>query len=274
MSSLKPPPTDIDPEAEADYVEEEDEDEDDFVPGEEEEDDDDDAEIVPLLQGVLSVDSDKILHYRGSSFHLSSTKSLEWDLLNGNEKPPSDPTTVEMEGPCDFENQNSEKHSHRKMDISWSQASDAPAAKGGFKDDGEGGDSKMPAVKYSVYGRQKDTKGDILELRGDFVPTGGSDATFVCQVRIVPGAPVAASAAAAAAPIAAAARVDDDDVEADADDEVDFDEIMDLHKDAGLTMGDLQQQYRGRRRGFQDEDDVSSKKPKSIPEDDEDDYAF
>jgi hypothetical protein len=91
-----------------DEQDEEDDDEDDFIPGadvesegDEDYDDDQDEEAVPFLDGTLSIDDMNKLHFRGDGFHLQSSTSVGWNLLDRSVQPTQPSCTVEMVGPCD-----------------------------------------------------------------------------------------------------------------------------------------------------------------------------
>lgn len=295
MSSRKPPPSDMEPEDPVEYVnddddEDEDEDEDDedeFIPGmdDDDEEEEEDGAIVPLFDGVLSIDQEKFLHYRGEGFHLASTKSVDYNLLDSATKPASQLYTVIMEGPCDIESVGGNP-TNRTMEMTWS-VQDARQAllsssqsKTAEKEEEEEEGKKAPALYYAVHGKQIDcVKGESLELQGGYSPSvQGTQASLVCQVRIIPTHLQVASSA-AAAPVAAA-RVDNEDEDEDeADDGVDYEELIALHEDAGLTVEDLQKKYRSSR---STSESSPSKRQKTLEEakhepsedDDGDDYCF
>ena len=292
----KPPKTDEDYE-EVEYVPEEefdddddDEDEDDeaeFVPGHDDDNDgeeEEEEEIVPLFDGVLSISAqDQILHYRGEGFHLSSVEAVKWNMLDANAKRPpgSNMYTIQMEGPCDVET-GSVKRTHRKLEVTWSLQETIvngngkiPAmAKKGDEDEEEE-ETKVPSVVYRVYGRQIEaTKGEILEFRGGYSPpSDGSskEVSMVCQVRIVKSTPsVATVATGKPAAAAAAARVDTTDDDDDDEGEVDYEELIALHEDAGLSVDALRKRYRGGQ-GAIEESSSPVKRGKPMPDDDDDD---
>lgn len=315
MSSKKPPPSDMEPEDPVEYVngdedesgddddddeyDEDDDEEDEFVPGMDDHDDDDDEDgaIVPLLDGILSIDTENILHYRGDGFHLASIKPVEHNLLsssNGSTKPAENKVyAVVMEGPCDIESV-SGNPTNRTMEMTWSvqdsrQALLSPSQIKSTKqkdvndnDDEEEG-KKAPALYYSVYGKQVDcAKGESLELQGGYSPNAqGKEVSLVCQVRIVQ-THLQVAPAAAATPVAAA-RVDNEVEEEDedaADGGVDYDELIALHEDAGLSVEELQKKYRNRdsvthqgsspKRAKTHEDDEKEQED----DDDDEDYCF
>ena len=280
MSTKKPPPSYGDIEDEVEYVQEdEDEDEeDDFVPGVEEEDagEEEEEAIVPILEGLFTLDGENLLHYRGEGFHLASTRPVEWNILDQDTKPPKSMCSLDMEGTMDIETV-SGKPTFRKMEVTWSVHSLAglvrPARQGKADPNEEKDDSKMPSLTYNVYGRQVDcSKGEALEFRGSYPPANGKEVSMSAQVRLVPTA-LAAAAAAKPAP-AAAARVDNDEDEDDNDDDgVDYEELIALHEDAGMSVADLKKRYQG-----QESEKVEAspqKKGKFMPDDDDDsDYGF
>lgn len=268
---------------------EDDEEEDEFVPGIDDDDDEDDGAIVPLMDGILSIDPENILHYRGEGFHLASTKPVDCNLLNSGIKPTNKIYAVVMEGPCDIESV-SGNPTNRTMEMTWSvqdsreaflSPSKPKSAKPDDDDDADHGDEegkKAPAVYYSVYGKQVDcVKGESLELRGGYSPTvQEKEVPLVCQVRIVQTHLQVASAA-AAIPVAAA-RVDNEvEDEDEADGGVDYDELIALHEDAGLSVEDLRRKYRNRESANQGS---PSKRAKTLDEeqqdddDDDEDYCF
>jgi hypothetical protein len=290
MSSQKPPPSDFTPEDPVEYVDgdndedsndeeydDDDEEEDEFVP--DYDDADDDGAIVPLLDGILSIDQENILHYRGDGFHLASVKPLDCNLLSNATKPANNVYAFVMEGSCDIESV-SGTHTHRKMEMTWSVQDSREAflspsqGKRADDDDDEEDNKKAPALYYSVYGKQTDAgKGESLELQGGYSPTAqGNEINLVCQVRIVSTHPQVP--AAAATPVAAARvdnEVEDDDDEAD--DGVDYDELIALHEDAGLSVEELRRKYR-----TAESAESPSKRPKTQEkeqdDDDDEDYCF
>jgi hypothetical protein len=292
MSSQKPPPSDFTPEDPVEYVDgdvaddsndeeyddEDEEEEDEFVPGYDD-DDEEDGAIVPLLDGILSLDQENMLHYRGDGFHLVSTKPIDSNLLSSATKPANNVYAFVMEGPCDIESV-SGTPTHRTMDMTWSVQdsreaflSPSQGKRAKQDDDEEEENKKAPARFYSVYGKQADGgKGESLELQGGFSPTAqGNDINLVCQVRIVSTHPQ--TAVAAATPVAAARvdnEVEDDDDEAD--DGVDYDELIALHEDAGLSVEELRRKYR-----TGESTESPSKRPKTQEkeqDDDDEDYCF
>jgi hypothetical protein len=166
---------------------------------------------------------------------------------------------------------------------------------GGGDDDDKG--QKLPPIYYTVYGHQiitldsagNGSAGEIMEFQGGYYPGNGKRLPLVCRVRMVASKPASASASAAAAskPAAAAAahRVDDDDEDDededydDADDEVDYEELIALHEDAGLPVDALRKRYHSGA-AVQEQEDNGKKKAKPTPkstgddDDDDDDYGF
>jgi hypothetical protein len=198
------------------------------------------------------------------------------------------------------------------------QSSSLPVA--GLKDDGNGDgdekqnghsedhDEKLPPFYYTVYGHQTQTQtlalaldesvssggaGEIMEFQGGYYPGNGKRLPLVCRVRMVASKPASAMAAAGAAaaskpPAAAAAaahRVDDDDEDEDedyddADDEVDYEELIALHEDAGLPVDALRKRYHSGANTVEEQEDNGKKKAKPTPksgddeDDDDSDYGF
>jgi hypothetical protein len=175
---------------------------------------------------------------------------------------------------------------------------------GSNHDDDNDQGQKLPPIYYTVYGQQtldnsagngignehghSGAVGEIMEFQGGYHPGNGKRLPFLCRVRMVASKPAAASGSAAAAskPAAASAhRVDDDDDEDedydDADDEVDYEELIALHEDAGLPVDALRKRYHSGAGGVVQEQEDSGKKkakptPKSTDDDDDDDdeYGF
>lgn len=270
--SAKAPPEEDDHEY-APYEEEEDDDDDDdegdFVPGAEEEVDDEEDEVVPILDGQLSLDTERRLHYQGDGFHLTSSSAVTENLVSSSTT--SMPVTIEMVGPCDIAVDDHRKPTPRRMQVTWSQSS--PASK---SDD----DSKIPAVYYQVHGRQvpDESAGEELEFRGGYEPVAkGSSVNLVCQARIMPATAKPAAVAVAAVAAAAGGGDDDDDDEDedydDADDAVDVEELIALQQDAGMSVDDLRKRYHAGN-GQNGESESSSKKPKAATGDDDDDSDF
>jgi hypothetical protein len=165
---------------------------------------------------------------------------------------------------------------------------------GNHNDHDEG--QKLPPIYYTVYGQQTmaldSAPLEIMEFQGGYHPGNGKRLPLACRVRMVASKPASASASAAAAsskPAAAAAasahRVDDDDEDDededydDADDEVDYEELIALHEDAGLPVDALRKRYHSG--AVQEQQDNEKKKAKPTPkscedddDDDDDDYGF
>lgn len=290
MSAKPPPKTDDDEiEEEVGFVDDEDDGdsdgEDEFVPGADEDEaafvegDEDDEEdtIVPLFDGILSMDKDQKLHFQGDEFHLTSLEPLSsWNPLDPACKPLESPFTIDMDGTCDIET-GSGKPTHRVMEVTWSIGVNGSGAinRGKLKaeDDDDEEDGKKcaanPSVVYAVYGRQKDSKSDVLEFRGEHAPSS-KEVNLVCQVRMVLAEPTVTAKAPPSAAAAARIAADDDDVDDEADEKVDYDELIALHQEANLSVADIQKRYR---EGTDDDVKPSSKKGKQA-DDDDDDYCF
>jgi hypothetical protein len=157
---------------------------------------------------------------------------------------------------------------------------------------------KLPPFYYTVYGHQTQTlalesvssggAAEIMEFQGGYYPGNGKRLPLVCRVRMVASKPASASASAGAAskPAAAAAahRVDDDDEDEDedyddADDEVDYEELIALHEDAGLPVDTLRKRYHSGAATIEEQEDNGKKKAKPTPksgddDDDDSDYGF
>ena len=301
--------------------EDDEDDEDDFVPGDEVEDDDDDDDasstVVPLLDGVLFYGAQHAMHYQGEGFHLASSEAAPWNVLDSKVKPESDQCEFIMTGPCDFETAGA-KATPRKLKVTFTVSEPPTAAvingsgrdnshdhitrKGGkavvqhFEEDGGKHDSKTSGIYYRVFGTQVESNGgDLMEFLGGYYPpsTPEEKVGLVCQVRMIPAAttpgngttssPQAAAPQVPMAVAAAAARIDDedDDEYEEADENVDYNEIIALHEDAGMSVDDLKKRYREE---TEEDDDnkpasatrASAKKrkaapPRPPPEEDDDD---
>jgi len=292
-----------DDEPDEEFFDDDDDEEDDFVPGadDEEEDEDEEAEVLPILDGHLSLDEDQKLMYQGEGFRLVSTEKVPWNLLDSAVvKPPHETVSLEMVGPCDVVALNAgaapessapqKKATPRTMRVAWTVADDPSgsfivASKANLKsssdddndhDEADGkkasSSEKRPALLYQVYGQEVESSSSSnarLEFRGGYHPSTGGTApvNLVTQVRVVQQAttpPVAAAAAAAAAPNGNSEDEDGDDDAA----AVDYDELIALHEDAGLSVDALRKRYRD------EPEDEPKKKGKSTPEDDDDDVEF
>jgi hypothetical protein len=179
---------------------------------------------------------------------------------------------------------------------------DADEKQNGSNHDGDDEGRKLPPFYYTVYGHQTQTlalddslssggAGDIMEFQGGYYPGNGKRLPLVCRVRMVASKPASASASAGAAgaaskPAAAAAaahRVDDDDEDEDedyddADDEVDYEELIALHEDAGLPVDALRKRYHSGA-AIEEQEDNGKKKAKPTlksgdDDDDDSDYGF
>jgi len=272
--------------------EEEDDDEADFVPGMDEEDDDEDDDAFPMLDGNLFLDEDQKIHYKGHGFHLTSDQVVPWNLLDSKVKPKEQACHLIMNGPCDLESTGKGKPTPRKIEVTWTledssslnggenQKITALSRKKGDESDEKNG-GKMPTTYYRVFGQQIDApEGDIIEFKGGYHPTDGKKLGLLCQARMTTSSNVAAGVAAARpAAAVASARTDKDDEDEDdlneADGQVDYDELIALHEDAGLSVDALRKRYRGPTEGA---DESPPKKKAASKEDDDDDddddYGF
>jgi len=313
---MSAPPATEAPDDEFDYVEEEEEEEDDddsedddeadFVPGANYEEEDD--SVVPLMDGHLFLKDDQ-LHFQGPGFHLttaavteasaaaaatnSTAESPSWNLLSRLEKPKETRCNLRMEGSCDI--METGNTIHRKFDVTVSLQDPAAATangsgksparlKGG--DDRDDQDSKLPPYSYSVFGHQLDSASgcDSMEFQGAYHPGDGKRVSLVCRVRTVVAKPAATAAATGVRPAAAAAAAhrvdddDDDDDDDDADSEVDMEELIALHEDAGLPVDALRKRYHNGGDNGHDDDGEGKKRAKPAPkvddDDDDDDYGF
>lgn len=154
---------------------------------------------------------------------------------------------------------------------------------------------KLTALVHRVFGHQIDTHGgDAMEFVGVYFPpkTVQEQVSLTCQVRTIPAAAPSAATAAVAVRAAVAspnsARIDneddDDDEDEEYEEEVDYNELIALHEDAGMSVDALQKRYRGSGAdggGADDIDEGRSKRSKKPPprsssgeDDDDDDYGF
>ena len=280
--------------------EEEDDDEVDFIPGMDEEEEDEEGDAFPLFDGNLFHDEDRKINYQGSSFHLTSDQIVPWNLLDSKVKPKEKTCCLIMNGPCDLETMGDGKQTPRKIEITWTvedsrslnggvdEKSPAVSLKKGDDDNDENDGGKMPTTFYSVFGQQVDASGgDIMEFKGGYHPDDGKKLRLLCQVRTIasnvaaeavaakppPPPPVAAAAAAAAAAACLPDEDDEDDDFDDADDQVDYEELIALHEDAGLPVDALRKRYRGDTEGAS-ESLPKKKAARKEDEDDDDDYGF
>lgn len=272
IMSAKAPPNQ-DPEEEEDYEEEDDdeeEDEADFVPGVDEEDEEE--EVLPLMDGQLTLDEDSRVQYKGRGFNLTSVQPAGWNLLDSAVKPLEKSVTLEMHGTADVPI-SSGKPTPRKVSVTWS-VQDRPDGAMAGKSSNDDDDAKAPSVYYQVSGRQMDVdSGDSLEFQGGYHPTrapSSAGVSLVCQVRMISSK--ASSITAAKLPGAAAApNVDEDDDDDEGDDDVDHDELIALHEDANMSVEALRKRYQSNG----EEDTMGSAKKRAKPtDDDDDDYGF
>lgn len=164
-------------------------------------------------------------------------------------------------------------------------------------DDGDD-DEKAPSLYCNVFGREQvddsKTSSSIIEFRGGYFPPSSSSSKkngekkevhLACQIRQIMAnktnssvacSPAAASAkpAPAAAAVARRGENDDDEEFDDADEELDYDELIALHQDAGLSVDALRKRYQDN--GGETNDEQASKKkakPKGYDELDDDELA-
>jgi hypothetical protein len=293
-----------------------DEDEDEFIPGADDDDvvesdsDNEDDAIVPLIDGILSLDQSQKLHYRGDCFHLVSTESVQWNLLDGTKRPLTSIYEFQMEGDCDIgSNQNNccrsdsiisgleenQKLNCKKFHVTWSVQSPEDVVlhndnkrgtngKAKLKrgdDDDDYVDQKLPAFVCHVYMKEIHTteskETSVVELNGACNPIldDSNSVNLACRVVF---SPISNNSSVAMSPNRATAasaskrrRHDSDDDDYNSNDEVDYDELIALHEDAGLPVATIQKRYRGDAGGGATQKNIF----KSIPdEDDDDDIGF
>ena len=235
--------------------EEEEEDEDDYPQEDEEED-------AIVWKGKLSFVDGK-LHYAGKTsegdyFDLSSPQPLYWNWK------------------CPTATKERDEHRMRSLvfegapsNVDMTLTANKPQAAGSATGEEDGkmsakmppddgkkkASSKAAAKVYTVYGQ-----GSGFELYGELPPGDDDGVQLECRYQKVSAAPAAAASA------SAAAVSDDDDID-DVDEGVDYNELIALHEDAGMPVGELRKRVR---RGA-DTDEASTKKPKCTPPDEEED---
>lgn len=269
------------PSEEEEEEDDDDDDDDDFAGLEEEGDEDEehDDPRVFILDGKLFI-KDQHLHFQGPTFHFVSKESPSWNFLDDNSTAIASSTasstitsttnkntstqdimTLHMMGPCDVMSTSSHsKPTPRQMLLRVEKQQPV-----GKSEDGEG-----PAFYYQVQAEQIDVQadgGDRLEFQGKLYP--GSD-NLVCQARLVQPSAVATMAAAAAP-----TKEDEDDALEDED--LDVNELIALHEDAGMSVDDLRKRYR-QSSGTEDINGDQGKRAKMAPpqddDEDDDDYGF
>ena len=280
-----------DDEEEAEFEPDDEDDDDEDDDDEFDQDDDEDEEDYILMKGTLS-HHDGHLVYKGhilaDTFELKS-KPLHWNMhhptASSSDETNSPPRmrTIVMEGnlgkdltkvDLTLTVNESTSNGARKKDDSASkptksgdddEKSPSKPAAAEAKTDGE--DGKKPASVNgetgsvcSVFGRGSDASG-AFEFFGTLQPSHKHHVSLECQKRTVTKAPVAAAAA--------AASNEDDDDDDDADEGVDYDELIDLHQDAGLSLTELRKRYNPT---AEEEKEPSKKKAKADESDEE--YGF
>jgi hypothetical protein len=268
---------------------EEEDDEDDFHPGDDDEEEEENVEPSTFLEGILSIDPEQKLHFKGDRFHLQSTVAVPWNLLDQSIKPLEKSIALDMTGPCDValfnqdeangdtDAESSKKPTPRHLKVTVTVADSSDHTNGTSKrlKSSDDDDEKRPAsVLYHLHAIEVSGEGTpSLEFQCSFHPLQKTTELSVqWQVRIAP--PTSATVAAVAAPVAAAAARsavagygddDDDDEDVEEDEAIDHNELIALHEDAGLSVDALRKRYRG-------EPDTSGglKKAKGDDEDDDD----
>jgi hypothetical protein len=138
----------------------------------------------------------------------------------------------------------------------------------GEDDDGKKQASSSGAAPNSqvltVFGR-----GPGWEIYGEFTTptdTTTNDVELTCRYQ-----PVAAAAGASAGTAAAAKVVDDDDEDVDVDEGVDYNELIALHEDAGMPMGEVRKRFRSGTAAAAAANQEDAKRTKTVSDDDDDD---
>jgi hypothetical protein len=235
---------------------------DDDAPPEEEEDDDN----YVWIKGTLSYKYEK-LTYKGHAlkdifeFH---SKPIHFDFQQPTAVAPNQPgepsrmRTISMEGTIGT--YKTELELNFMLDDTSGNQSSLPAEGGkstGLDDDDDDDDDdvvsngKMPSKPaatspngkskktINVYGSGKDASGPF-ELQGTLSISEETKVSTAldCKKRAVAEQPAAAAAAAAAAP-----PEENDDSDDEPDEGFDYNELLDLHADAGLSLADLRKRY-------------------------------
>ena len=139
---------------------------------------------------------------------------------------------------------------------------------------------------YQVFGRElldsDKPQAELLELKGSVAisklfHSDKEPVSLVCDARLVSSKPAAAATTTASPAVAAARKSDlyhgdnddddEDDLDADADDEVDYDELIALHEEAGLPVEQLRKRLQQ-----QEDDDNDKKRAKPSAQEEEEDY--
>jgi hypothetical protein len=271
--------------------EDDEDDEDDFHPGDDEEEEEEHVEPSTFLEGILSIDPEQKLHFKGDRFHLQSTAAVPWNLLDQSIKPKENSIVFDMTGPCDVAllNQNeangdadaesSKKPTPRNLKVTVTVADSSDQTNGTskrLKSSGDDDDEKRPAsILYHLHAIEVIGEGTpSLEFQCSFHPLQTTELSVQWQVRIAQ--PTSAAAAAVAAPVAAAAArstlagygYDDDDEDVEEDEAIDHNELIALHEDAGLSVDALRKRYRG------EPDNAGDLKKAKGDDEDDDDIEF
>jgi hypothetical protein len=309
----------VDPYVYENGEDDDDDDEPDYVPGTDEPDESQNSSSVlegvlsTLISAVTSNGSSKdeaLLSYQGSSFHLKSTSTeLTWEadlkpLLGASEKEGGKQETsvvMSMSGPLELAlpsaDSPSRKAPHRQFQVTFSRATVKTT---GLEENGSA------QQLCEVHGKEiEDTSPyqELVEFRGSFetLHDAGphSKLPLVCQVTVRPrngGKAKTAAAAAAVSPPAAASsrkkrRVESDDESFDEEDDylaedededaddVDHNELIALHEEAGLSVEELRKRIYGGNNGDAPSTPTQDPKPngsikRKDEDDDDDDYCF
>jgi hypothetical protein len=280
-------------------IEDEDDDDDNY----DDEDDDNgesDEEGVFTVNGELRLEEAPTsngtpsyrLAYRGDAVQLVSKEVMPWNLLDANATPLESMCTLTMQGTCEVHSPHA-KPTPRTLHMTWTQqdASSSTTNHGKKRshnddddDDDDDGNAKQkstsgktPSYEYILFGQEvHGNHSEALQLRGSYAPHSPSTSTAIassfviplqCQARWVP-------AIQAAMPARPHGDNDDDDDELE-EDRVDYEELIALHEEAGLSVDAIQKRYRettahSSKRLKTDE----AARPKDDNEDDNDDYGF
>lgn len=275
--------------------------------GETDSDDVDDEDAKPRLDGILSLDQSKKLRYQGDGFRFTSLEPMKMNFLDVNTRPESSAYIFQMEGDCAIiadarssstaaiSAENKKLPGLRLIQVTLSsQGSDdsllddsigkatKPTSKLKKCDDSDSDqdvrDQKESFREFRIYGKQlesTESDGMLLEFSGVFRPTveNANSASLISQIRFIPANNDTSTANSPNRATAAATgykrKCDSEDYYDKDEDEVDYDELIALHEDAGLSVEAIRKRYQN---GGGDEAGMGQPtKRKSTTEDEEED---
>jgi hypothetical protein len=273
-----------------------DDDEDDYQQDDDDDDDDDDSEAV-RWKGKLSFANGTLKYSgvtsEGNSFlvHSKKSESLYWNWYCPTATKQEDQSprmrTISLEGTpsnvsititaTDQKQQQQQQQQHSNKNLKDDQDRDENDGKMAAKMPPTEGKKQATSAAlptwmiYSVYGQ-----GDGFELYGELLPHALSHPDKQTDDEVSTSVPLECryrsttqhQHAARAAAVATAVSDDDDDI-VDADQGVDYNELIALHEDAGMTVGEIRKRFG--RRADATANEESNKKAKTIPEVEKDD---